>query len=187
MATSASACKMQEDAHPININLQIVDPQYNILKQFDFTVNEKWLTFMNIIIITKRFFFEKYNKYLDFGSCNFSSFTFHDFKIISCNGTNIGNLSKLLPNGPVCIHIQAKGMAKKVPNLFQKKCFDKKFDNLTHPYDLVKMRQSIREKNRRNKMQKLRAKFGDSYSIKTFNKKKKEKNMNNSKNVKEFC
>ena len=164
-----------EGAHPINISLKVVNSQYDNLKVYDFVIENNYLTFRNIILITKRFFFEKYNKYLVFGSCNFSHLTFHDFQIISCNGTNIGNLAKQLPHGPVSINIQAKGMAKKVQNLEQKACFKKKFDNLTHPYELVKMRQSIKAKNLRNKMQKLKAKFGNTYSIKTFNKKKEEK------------
>ena len=116
-----------QDAHPINVSLKIVDSQYNNLKTFDLSTSKKEvLTFKDVILFTKTFFFEKYNKYQVFGSCNFSNLTFRHFQMISCNRTNIGDLSKQLPHGPVSIHIQAIGKAKKVQNKYQKSCFSKK-------------------------------------------------------------
>ena len=99
----------------LNINLEILDPQHNILKIFNFTSNEmRFKSFLEIIVFTKHLFFLQYNKYKLFGATNYSNFNFHHFQLISCNDAPIKDISKIVPDEPVQILIRTKGNPKKV-------------------------------------------------------------------------
>ena len=143
----------------LNINLEILDPQCNILKTFNFTSNEmRFKSFLEIIVFTKHLFFLQYNKYKLFGTTNYSNLNFHHFQLISCDDVSIKDVSKIVPDEPVRILIRAKGNPKKV--------------KITSLYRSFK---NNREKNRQNKQNKLKNKFKENYSFKKFKSEKQKK------------
>lgn len=148
----------------LNINLEILDPQCNILKTFNFTSNEmRFKSFLEIIVFTKHLFFLQYNKYKLFGRTNYSNLNFHYFQLISCNNVSISDISKIVPDEPVRILIRAKGNPKKVKS--------------TSHYRSCK---NNRQKNRQNKQNKLKTKFKEKYSLKRFHLEKQKKKKFNS-------
>ena len=123
---------------------------------------------MNIILYTKNRFFQEYNKYQQFGETNYSNFHYHNFLLIHCNGVSIGNLSKNVPNEPCSILIRAKGILKKVASPSQRSSYKAKFDGIENRKIIIKKKIQIKQKNKNNKLKKLKKRFGSEYSFTKF-------------------
>ena len=163
----------------LSLVLEILDKSCNLLHTFKFTSNEmKWKSFKEIIVWAKHNFFKQYNKYQQFGSTNYSNLIFPHFQLIHCNDVSIEDLSQIVPNEKCRILIKAKGIPKKIKKSSQSTSFNAKFDGLTMKHDIIRKKKIIQQKNRNNKLNKLKKKFCKEYSITKFESEKLKRIQN---------
>jgi hypothetical protein len=153
----------------MNINLELIDAKLHTLAKLDFSLPFQKNCFMDLIILVKRYFFNNlYHKYKSFGSTTYSCHKFHTFEIISHNGVSVHDLSAKIPEGECKIDVRAKSIEKNSIYANEQNAFKAKFKGLKESSDILFLKKSINNKNKNNKLKKLRNKFGKNFTFDKF-------------------